>query len=321
VIDNAYTPGFQYARLGSIRVVKQVIPKVWLGFSVEEPNTVSAGTFPDAAAITGGLANQLVSPVNGYLVVNGVGYNVPSNNIAPDLVAKVAFQPGFGHFELKYVARWFRDRVNETPGSLSGTNKTNVGGALGLGMVLPVVKNKVDIDFQGLAGLGIGRYTTTGGPDVTFRGDGSLEPVKAVSMVLGIETHPTPKFDFDLYGGEDYYNRTTYVPGTPLLNGATTSAVYFGYGIPTVATTTCGIEGDACGAITKDVWSIQPQAWYRFYKGKSGTVQFGLSYAYVAKTSWGGSGTTAGGFTGVPALTTAKTNNQIFMTSMRYYLP
>ena len=39
----------------------------------------------------------------------------------PDIVGKLAFDPGFGHYELKGAARFFTDRFNTS-------NHTNIGG-------------------------------------------------------------------------------------------------------------------------------------------------------------------------------------------------
>ena len=111
VIDNSYTPGFSYAREGSIRVVKQITPKVWFGFSVENPDTVTTGGCTSSTQCNftlgeiQGLANSTstVSPNSGYLNAlsgaNAINGN-PSTNPAPDLVAKLAFEPGWGHYEV-----------------------------------------------------------------------------------------------------------------------------------------------------------------------------------------------------------------------------
>src|SRR5208337_1854792 len=88
-----------------------------------------------------------------------------------------------------------------TPNTAGAENKTTEGGGFGSRASMPVVKNKVDVDFQGLAGAGIGRFGTASGPDVTYNPRGAPVPVKAVQTVLGIETHPTPKFDVNIYGG------------------------------------------------------------------------------------------------------------------------
>jgi hypothetical protein len=385
LIDNSYTPGFSYAREGTLRVVKQITPQTWAGFSVENPDTVTTGACTSAKVCNftlgeiQGLANSTstVSPNSGYSSTlsgaNAINGN-PSTNPMPDLVAKFAFEPGWGHFEVKAIGRAFRDRVypnyfngtsvlnfvpvnysnlnsaTYTVTSVAGAhNNTTYGGGFGFGAILPVVKNKFDIDFQGLAGAGIGRFGTTSGPDVTFNPKGALVPVKAVQMVAGIETHPTPKFDFNLYGGGDYYQRVQYfIPGSASPNngnffGAPTTAnaeAGYGYefagdskcnvedpttGLPTSTTTGLSETDTKCSGNTKLVWAIQPQLWYRIFKGREGTVQFGASYAYVYREAWAGAGPTTtatlpnnGVLTG---LVSPKTINQIVMTSFRYYLP
>jgi hypothetical protein len=377
LIDNSYTPGFSYAREGTIRVVKKITPQVWGGFSVENPDTVVAGgcagnvvsgATTAACSLTSGaiqgLANSTdtASPNNGYLNAlsgaNAINGN-PSTNPAPDLVAKVAFEPGWGHYEIKAIGRLFRDRVYPNylsatvpttvpagqyvagTNTFGATNKTTEGGAIGVGAILPLVKNKVDFDFQGLAGTGIGRFGTTSGPDVTYRPDGSLEPVRAIQAVAGIETHPTPNFDFNIYGGGDYYQRTSYyLPATTPFFGTTiaTGGTEVGYGYQDNSDSGCSFEGyyittnntpalsTKCSGVTKSAWAIQPQLWYRIFKGREGTVQFGASYAYVYREAWGGLLSTTGVTpatiaAGSNSLYTPKTINQIVMTSLRYYLP
>jgi len=269
VIDNSYTPGFSNAREGSIRVVKQITPKAWFGFSVENPDTVTTGACTSSSQCNftlgeiQGLANSTstVAPNNGYLNAlsgaNAITGN-PSTNPAPDLVAKLAFEPGWGHYEVKAIGRWFRDRVypnyfNGTPvadfcpttginssgvctptttSTVGAHNNTTEGGGIGLGVILPVVKSKVDVVFQGLAGAGIGRFGTASGPDVTYNPEGDLVAVKAVQTVLGIETHPTPKFDFNIYGGGEYYRRASYFlpAGSTFFGTPTTKNAQAGYG-------------------------------------------------------------------------------------------
>jgi len=380
LIDNSYTPGFSYAREGSIRVVKQITPNTWLGFSAENPDTVTTGACSSSSQCNftlgeiQGLANSTstVSPNNGYLNAisgaNAITGN-PSTNPAPDLVAKFAFEPGWGHYEVKAIGRWFRDRVypnyfdgtpvadfcpttginssglcTPTTTSTAGAhNNTTRGGGFGFSAILPVVKNKIDVDFQGLAGAGIGRFGVTSGPDVTYNPQGDLVAVKAVQSVLGIETHPTPKFDFYLYGGGDYYRRISYFlpAGSTFFGAPTTKNAEGGYGYQFANDSTCPIEDATtglptsttnglsttdteCSGQTKSVWAIQPQLWYRIYKGRAGTVQFGASYAYVWREAWAGRGPNASGAGSLPTVTglvTPKTINNVILTSFRYYLP
>lgn len=344
LIDNSYSTGFSYARQGSIRVTKSIGDRAWFAVAAENPETVSnvqcvtVGATPascNASVTTGvqGLQNTLLTgaPTSSSFASTAT----PSNDIAPDLVAKFAIEPGWGHYEVKVISRFFRDRVypninaTGTPAptaaqlTAGANNKVTEGGAIGFGAILPIIPKKLDIAVQGLGGKGIGRFGTTGGPDVTVRPDGSLVPIKALQAIVGIETHPTPKFDFNVYGGTEYYGRTTY--SATSLFGKTGNAI-LGYGAKSfldggcnTEATTLGVTGAlACqsSAQNRNVWTVQPQIWYRLYRGKEGTLQFGASYAYTYRRTWDG--------------VTSATNNTVVrplaientvMTAFRYYLP
>src|SRR5208282_6778481 len=73
----------------------------------------------------------------------------PSTNVAPDLVAKVAVEPGWGHYEIKALGRFFRDR-------LAGNNNEAFGGGVGAAAILPI-HSTLDLVIEGLSGAGIGR--------------------------------------------------------------------------------------------------------------------------------------------------------------------
>lgn len=357
-IDNSYTPGYSYARLASFRLVKAFGAKATFAISVENPavvqNTVcvqGVGT-PAARACTVNTASATSPNVQG--VQNAFNTTAPSNtsfaagqtpstNRVPDLLAKIAFDPGWGHFEIKGVARFFRDRIYPfssatTPSTLGAFNQTTNGGGLGFGAVLPVVKNKFDFAVQAIAGKGIGRYSTSGGPDVTFRQDGTLIPVPSAQGIVGLEFHPSPKLDFDIYAGEEYFKRVTYsVPpgsatqlfGAPVVaTGATTNVpVAIGYGSQVFFNGGCNREfpgdtlaGTLCQSAAQNQYTAgaQPVLWYRFYKGKAGTLQYGMSYAYIYRRLWHGVGST--GVFGT-SVANPKGIDNIILTSFRYYLP
>ncbi len=343
LIDNSYTTGFSYARQGSIRVVKSIGSKAWFGVAAENPETVSNFQCVTVAATPASCNGSITSAVQGLQnsTLSGTPTSssfattaTPSNDAAPDLVAKFAIEPGWGHYEVKAIGRWFRDRVypninaTGTPAptaaalTAGATDKVTEGGGLGFGAILPVVPKKVDFVFQGLGGKGIGRFGTTGGPDVTVRPDGSLVPIKALQAVAGIETHLTPKLDINLYGGDEYYGRTTY--RTAALFGKTGTAIE-GFGAPQFLNGGCNTDALTLGLANalpcqsstqnRNVWTIQPQVWYRLFRGKEGTVLFGASYAYTYRRTWSGVGATAGSTVRPLAI------ENTVMTAFRYYLP
>jgi len=129
-------------------------------------------------------------------------------------------------------------------------------------------------------------------------------PVMGYLVSGGIETHPRPKLDFYLYGGNEYFGRSAYLSST---------GKGVGYGSPLNVLSGCNVEvptsSQLCNSQNRDTWEVTPGFWYRIWKGKEGTVQYGMSYAYVHRKAWAGVG-------GNP---TAVEN--IVMTSFRYYLP
>ena len=62
-----------------------------------------------------------------------------STDLAPDLIAKVAFDPkGMGHWELKGIGRAMRDRYVDPTSTTGGTRSLNSwGGGAGFGIFFP----------------------------------------------------------------------------------------------------------------------------------------------------------------------------------------
>ncbi|MFX9101206.1 hypothetical protein ABTN51_20225, partial [Acinetobacter baumannii] len=76
----------------------------WMGIEANTPQTIFGGT---PAVPTG----QTV--FTGYPGATGLNPQVNySVNAYPDVVAKVALDTSFGHFDVFGVARWFRDQVS-----------------------------------------------------------------------------------------------------------------------------------------------------------------------------------------------------------------
>lgn len=290
-IDSQYVVGFNWARLWSVRVAKKFSDTVTAAFSVENPQTLfNSLTIPPTLE---GFSNTPLTASAGSQLANP-----PSVNLAPDMIAKVAFDPGWGHYEIKALGRVFRDRVAGV-----GTNVTASGG-VGVGAILPIVQKKADLILQAMAGAGTARYGDSSNVDVTIRPDATLVPVKNLQTLVGLELHPNPKLDWYLYGGDEYLGRAAYVDDT---------GKGFGYGSPLAVNDGCSLEiqtaTSKCQANLKNLWQGTTGFWYRFYKGDKGTVQYGLQYSYTHKDTWTGVG-------GAP-----KAFENIIMTSFRYYLP
>src|SRR5258708_19290327 len=83
-------------------------------FAIESPETTYSAAFVPSNIMGLNTSPNAATGVNllPYLANYSNGFSTP---LAPDLLAKVAFEPGWGHFEIKGLARFFRDRVPSTP--------------------------------------------------------------------------------------------------------------------------------------------------------------------------------------------------------------
>jgi hypothetical protein len=300
-IDGAYVVGYDYVRQTSFRFTKKFQNKYWAAVELANPETSQ----PNASYVPSNLfgfnsSTNATSPSGATLNYLSGSTNGFSTNLAPDLLAKFVWEPGWGHYEIKALGRFFRDRI-------SGNTTVVPGGGLGAAATLPLGAKKADFTMEGLIGNGIGRYGAANGPDVTLRPDGWIIPIHALHLMAALEFHPQPKLDLYLYGGNEYYGRAAYVnPDSP--------AHPAGYGSTLVTNTNCNLEviptdGIACGAQNKDVAEGTAGFWYRVYKGPAGTFQLGTQYGYLHRTAWSGVG-------GAP-----QGGDNLVMTSLRYCLP
>jgi hypothetical protein len=330
-IDPQYNAGFVWSRQYGARVVKNFQNGLWAGISVENAQTLT----PSCQASTGGACptNYLIgSAGNGGGLYNGGGApGAPggssssplatySFNLAPDLLAKVVYEkPGFGHYELFGIARFFRDRVypNATsttvPTGTGAFNDSMVGGGIGGSFYIPATKY-FDLGVSGLWGDGTNRYGSSTLPDATLRPDGQLALLHGFSALGTAVFHASPRMDVYFHYGADYAGRYYFAQGTGTE----------GYGSPFLKDSGCGIElapgtspqvgyqptaPASCASPTKDIQEFTLGYWYDFYKGPKGRFRQGIQYSYFERYGWSGTG-------GIP-----KGNDNIFETSFRYYMP
>lgn len=293
-IDAQYVVGYNWARQFEFRVTKDFGNGIWTAVSIENPEMNTGGVIlpPNVQ----GLNNSQNAQAPASLLVTSAtpGANGIATEIAPDVLAKTVFEPGWGHWEIKAVGRFFRDRLN-------GNNHVSVGGGVGGAAIMPL-HTTFDVILEGLAGVGIGRYASGIGPDFIVKPDGTVVPIRAVQFMGGFEWHPTPAWDIYNYAGVEYYDRAAY------------SGTNIGYGSPLNNLAGCNIEiPGACQAANKSLWQVQPGFWYRVYRGKEGIAAVGASYSYTHRQLWLGQGV------GMPSQPTG--TEHIAMVAMRWYLP
>jgi hypothetical protein len=332
-IDSQYNVGFTWERQFGFRVVKTVGDKVWVGVSVEQPQTLNIGghNLPAIVYQQPGNTAGSFNPAYNY-----------SYNFAPDLIAKVAYEPGYGHYELFAIGRFFRARVFPNAVSLDGSTVSTTptagaytskaqGGGIGANARVPFLNKRLEVGAHILAGDGIGRYSSSTLADATEHADGSLELLSGGSALGSLDFHATHRLDLYGYYGGEYAKRAFYATGLTVLSGPTLGQpILAGYGAPTNDVSGCHIEtapvitngGYVAGGsslCTADVRNVQEGTLgfvYNFYNGSKGKLQQGFQYSYVVRHSWQGVGDPLSPLGGSP-----KAINNMWLTSFRYYLP
>ncbi|MGC1784544.1 MAG: hypothetical protein WA708_18615 [Acidobacteriaceae bacterium] len=308
-IDPQYTAGFVWTRQYAFRVYKDFNHKLWLGASAENAEMLS----PAGSSLP---TNLLI----GSIGVGGGLYDLESTysfNIAPDFIAKAVFEPGFGHYEVFGVGRFFRDRIYPngnatTPSSVGAYNDTTFTGGIGGGFRVEPLQKKVTIGLKGLYGMGVGRYGDSTIADVTLRPDAQIAPLRAFSALATLEANPTKNLNlYSNYGGDYVYRRYfgNVGYGSPLTNmsGCNTEPV------PTASNTPAAPSD--CSGNNKDVQELTVGYWFNFYNGSKGRIRQGIQYSHFERDLWSGAGGTTNPGGG------AKGTDNGLWTSLRYYLP
>ncbi len=109
-----------YTRNWQLRVVQDIAPWASFGLSVENPAALvysSTGALRTAAMPAAGSS---ISPIAGNALpgqrLSSAGTaNVFTADVAPDIIGKAAFDPGWGHYEVFGIARFFNDNVFDCP--------------------------------------------------------------------------------------------------------------------------------------------------------------------------------------------------------------
>jgi hypothetical protein len=349
-IDPQYNVGFSWARQYGLRLVKNFNNKVWFGVSMENAQATvtthnnAANFLVGSAGNASGLYNSAISTCSSASTVGTTGAVTTTTtcspianysfNPSPDLIAKLVFEPGFGHYEIVGVFSHFRDRVfpcaeasatfpcangATAPTTALAFNPTTNGGGFGANARWTFAQKHLDFGLHGFGGSGIGRYGSGGLPDASIYGDGSLHLVKDLQGLATLQIHAA-NTDFYFNTGAEYAARTaSYDP---------ISGKVVGYGAPSFSNSGCFTETlpangagflpgslSSCTADTRVLIEGTAGFWYRIYDGSKervnrGRVQFGPQYSYVDRETWSGAG----------GLQPHGLDSMIF-GSFRYYLP
>jgi len=327
-IDPSYNVGFDFARQYGIRLTKSFGDKVAVAFALENPQ---------ATLTTHGNASNYLLGASGASNSYNTGTTY-SFNPSPDIIAKVAFDPGFGHYEIFGLVDRFTDRVFPCVEFVSGSalctakgatsatgafNASKEGGGFGASARWTFAK-RVTFGLKGFGGSGVGRYAPGGLSDASINPDGTIHLIKNLHG-LGTLEFRTKKLTVYSYGGVEYAARSFALD--PLANKGAGANV--GYGAPTFNNSGCftevapgsgGFSPGGTGTCTGDTRALIEGTlgfWYKFYSGPRGTFQYGTQYSYVTRNTWSGAGGLPSGSAG---LQPNGLDSMVF-TSFRYYLP
>ena len=321
-IDPNYVPGFVWTRQFGFRVIDTLNKHIAFGISLENPQTITGGSACPTATV-GGVVSASCLYGGSTSGVQSSSYNAVnatySYNLGPDIIGKVAIDPGWGHYEAFAIGRFphYQYYPNYALGGAAGAagsvTKSLSSGGFGGSLRAPVFGKYGDFGLSGLYGWGVGRYGDTTLSDVTFDPTGQMMALTNVSGLATVELHPTPRLV--LYGnmGEDFAGRLISTVGSTsagygLLN-ANNSGCYIQSSTPTSGSVPSGSPAN-CTGNNKFVQEFVGGLWYDFYRGPAGRVRYGIQYGFINRALWGGTTTPQ-----------AMASESQFYTSFRYYLP
>ncbi len=333
-IDPQYNVGFTFARQYGLRLTKDFGDKVSVAFAIEN----AQGTFTSH----NNAANFVLGETGASNSFNTTA--TYTANPSPDLVAKIAFDPGFGHYEVFGLADRFTDRVFPcvenfasaacgtltAPSAVNAYNASKEGGGIGATARWTLADKHIVFGLKGFGGSGIGRYGAAGLPDLSINPNGTVRLIRNFQGLATLEWHGK-KLDLYSYVGTEYDARTYGFD--PLLNSG--AGGYVGYGAPEFpdygcytetppGTTTAGFTPGSLAHCTGDTRAVIEGTagfWYRFYNGPRGRFQFGTQYSYVTRQTWSGATAAPTGGAATPGALTPEGLDNMVYTSFRYYLP
>jgi type II secretory pathway pseudopilin PulG len=300
-IDGQYIPGYNWTRVPQVRFVKTFGSSVAFGLSAENPAMLLTATTTATPAYQ---ASINYAPFFATQGAPGAYAGLITTDSLPDFLAKFAFDPGWGHYEIFGMSRSFRDRNANLAGAPHGNNTTTATSGGG-SVLLPLVPRVLEFTASVLAGEGVGRYGSAQLADATLKPDGSIAAIKGYSYLGGLIWRPDPVWTLFAYWGAEHVDKTDF---TAVVNATTRYG--FGYGSPLFSNKNCGIEGStgSCAANTSSIVSGTIGAWWRFYRGPIGYMQVGATLTNLKREIYADS-----------AGNNPSSNLNIGLISFRYY--
>jgi hypothetical protein len=190
-MDTNYQAGLVWARQPEVRLVYHASDKAAFALAIDDPEQYFGGS-------SGGPSPTLPSALSalaGTQLNNGqTTTSVP--NIAPDVIAKLAFDPSkVFHVEFGGIERSFKIA---NPVNLQKFSAQGAGGFLNLNFQIAPGLRILTNNYWSDGG---GRYMFGQAPDLIVRADGSISPIHSGSTVTGFEWMRKNTLIFGYYGG------------------------------------------------------------------------------------------------------------------------
>src|ERR1022692_1589885 len=199
-MDTNYQVGIPWTRAPQFRAVYHAGDTVTLGFALETAEQYGGGGSGGGAIV---LPSLLATPYTNTQIDMGAATFTPPN-LAPDLQAKIAFDPKVNgnlmHVEFAGFLSTFK-----TFNPLTSTSFTKPGGGGEANFNLELVKN-FHLIVNTFLSDGGGRYLFGQAPDLIVEANGAPSPLHASSTTDGFE-YTAGKTLFFAYYGADYIGR------------------------------------------------------------------------------------------------------------------
>jgi hypothetical protein len=295
-MDVNYQAGLFWGRIPELRVVYHPTDKVAFAVALDSPEQYIGGSGGGGTVTFPATLSNYSSELNN----GGTTLTVP--NVAPDIIAKLAFDPSKKfHFEIGGLERNFK-LYNPATKTTTAQTFTAAGGGGFFNLNFDLFKG-FRVLTNNFVSDGGGRYIFGEAPDLIARADGSISLIHADSTVTGFEYTNKNSLLYGYYGG-------IYVGRNYAIFPVSTTA-----GTPPVTTTTLtpygyGYSGSSSGqnrAIQEATFGVIQTFWKN---PRYGALSLITQYSYLTRNPWSVA-------TGQPA----NANVNMVFVDLRYTLP
>jgi hypothetical protein len=257
VIDVNYMAGLTWTRQPGVRFLYHAGNTVTAGISFENPNQYAGGQAGGPKIVP---PTALASLVGGELD-DTTGGALSTPNLAPDIIAKIAFDPSSRfHFDVAGIQRTIKNYNLATNQSF-----TKAGGGFQFGINGELVKGFRLISTNYWSDGG-GRYLFGQAPDAIIGADGSPSLIHAGGTVNGFEA-TVKNFLLYAYYGAIYVQRNTAID---------TTGKPVGYGFS-------GSPNNQNRAIQEFTFGFNQTLWRN---PRYGALNFMGQYEYLTRSPW-----------------------------------